>query len=484
MNEQGLAAYETYQSEPLPVGKEPKDKDVLNKIDEGITSFKSIPIIYFKLDDGVSVGGKLAPMAAEHFNRTTIENHSTNRACLTIPVVYRGELMPGGDGLPSPAGMIMNRGQHPRGQVNSKGVVELGSYTQDRLEIVEAEGKALSFIHLQNTDLDHKMHSVVHQMGESLKEGMSKSGKAAASKQEDRRATEMLLTTIADEIYGVVERVFTVIAESRGEEIVWDVKGLSATAAEDRDELVVEAGLLATLNMPSPTFMKEYHYRIASRLVDGTDQRTLQTIRAEIEDGLDKNPNIGVSGKPISQEDPAQKAPAATVPAKSDASTPKEIGQTGNAKMEPGSHIQTGEHVEWKVIYDILVKDYKPKDLAWVKLVSWRGPVEVNANEISMAGQEDWAAMKSGPQGQDKVDKFTEVLSDKGWSAFQPVILANMPHNDEQYTIIDGRHRFLAAQQANIPILAYIADVGSVDADTPHMQLHGKQIGANNSSGG
>ena len=284
-NEAGEATWQCFQSQPVPLGKEPKDKDVLQLVEEGTTSFQRIGIFYFCFDEGVAVGAKLAPMAAERFNRTTIENHSTNRACLTVPVVYRGEMMPSGDGLPDPIMSNSQRGNHPRGKVNSKGVVELGTYSQDRFEIVEAEGKALSFIHKQNEDLEEKMHSVIHQMGQSLKQANSTSGKSGLSKQEDRHAMEMLLTSIADEVYSQVQSVFNTIATSRGEDINWDVGGLSSQGQDDRTELSAELKIVGLDSIPSETFRKEYAFRIASRLIDGTDQRTLQTIRKEIEAG-------------------------------------------------------------------------------------------------------------------------------------------------------------------------------------------------------
>jgi hypothetical protein len=286
MDPSGFAAYQTYQTQPLPKDKEPKPKDLIPLIDEGITSFKQIPIFCFQLNSGISVGAKLAPMAAELFNRTTIENHSTNRACITVPVHYKGNTY-AGDSIPDPIMFNSTRGYNPRGKVNSNGIFELGTYNEDRFEIVEAEGKALGFIHKQNEDLEEKMYSVVHQMGQSLKQSRTSGGKSGLSKQEDRRATEMLLTAIADEIFSLTNKVFTTIAESRNENIVWDIKGLSCLASDDRDELTKEASTLSNLQIPSTTFHKEYHYRIASRLIEGTDQRTLQTIRNEIEEGLD-----------------------------------------------------------------------------------------------------------------------------------------------------------------------------------------------------
>jgi hypothetical protein len=282
-----LSCYECYQSDPLPLGKEPKNTDILKKVDEGDTSFKSINIIYTCLDDGIAVGKKLAPLAAEHFNRTTIENHSTNKACLTVPVLYRGEMFPGGDSLPNPT--VFGDKSFPRGKVNSNGIYELGDYNTDKFDIVESEGKALAFIHKQNEDLDEKMHSVVHQMAQSLKQASSTSGKTAASKQEDRHSTEMLLSAIADAVFSLTKRVFKLIAASHegDEDIIWEVKGLSSSTQDDRAVLAVEAGLMGTLEFPSITAKKEYYYRIMSKLNEGTDQSTLQTIRKEIEEAVE-----------------------------------------------------------------------------------------------------------------------------------------------------------------------------------------------------
>jgi hypothetical protein len=481
VNEEGFAAYECYESEALPEGKKLKDKDVLKKVDEGTTSFKRIPIFFFCLNDGIAVGKKLAPLAAEHFNRTTIENHSTNKACLTVPVVYRGELMPDSGGLPDPTAMgDLQRGRHPRGRVNSKGVVELGSYTQDRFEIVEAEGKALTFIHMQNMDLDEKMHSVVNQMGQSLKQANSKSGKSASSKQEDRRSTEMLLTAIADEIFAITETVFSVIAESRGENIVWDVKGLSSVAQEDRDELTLEAQKLNSIPIPSLTFRKEYHYRLASRLVEGTDQRTLQTIRQEIEDGLEQTDGQMVNAQGLPEKDPAltgqavsKQSPAVNSPGGSD-SQPITLGASGQPAAPEGAHLQTGKHIDGSVVFNQLAEDYKSSDIEFVKHIAWMGPIEVPLTSIDFSNKDNWQAS----QETDKVDQFAQKMSDDQFS--KPIILVNNPSNDNKMMVVDGHHRALAALQNGEAVSAYVGQVGSDHG--PWEKLHSKQVGSKQAS--
>ena len=286
--EEDKVCWEVHRSKAFPLDIEPKPKDIIFREEFGTISFKKIPIICYEVDEGIAVGEKLAPMAAEAFNRRTLENHSTNKACLTIPVVYRGGMLLEGDSIPDMEGSLPDRGSHPRGRVNAKGIVELGEYNKDKFEIVEAEGKALGFIHSQNEDLDEKMHSVVHQMGQSLKQSKSQSGRTALSKQEDRRSTEMLLTSIADSVYAVVERMFDMIADSRDEDIVFDAKGLSSIAQADRLDMVQEVLMLPMFKSPSITFTKEYYYRLMSDMTEGLDQRTLATIRKETEETFDK----------------------------------------------------------------------------------------------------------------------------------------------------------------------------------------------------
>src|ERR1017187_373563 len=283
----GKAHYQTYLTRAVKAKDDMKKKEIVPLVDEGDTSFDMIPIFCFYHDEGVAVGKRLAPMAAELFNRSTIENHYTNIACIPVPVQYNGDMLPGDLSLPNPVMLDSDRGRRPLSKVNNNGVLQLGKFGEDSFEIVESTGKALGFIHEQNMDLDQRMHSVIHQMGQSLKQASVKSTTSAISKQEDRRSMEMLLTAIADEVFKMTEMLMAATARSRGEDIEWDVKGLQTTEQVDRTELTVEAGLLDTINSCSPTFSKEYTYRIYSSLIEGTDQLTLQTVRKEIEEAMD-----------------------------------------------------------------------------------------------------------------------------------------------------------------------------------------------------
>jgi hypothetical protein len=117
---------------------------------------------------------------------------------------------------------------------------------------------------------------------------------------------------------------------------------------------------------------------------------------------------------------------------------------------------QPDDSISGKKMYKILRKNYKKKDLLWVKNSAWIGPVEVEIKDISFAGSDEWDATK--PHGAATVNKFVKLLSDKGFANVHPIILASTP-TDGLLTIVNGRHRVIAAKQVGVPILAYIAHI-------------------------
>jgi len=135
--------------------------------------------------------------------------------------------------------------------------------------------------------------------------------------------------------------------------------------------------------------------------------------------------------------------------------------------------VKLKEQISSKLIYKKLRKDYKKKDLLWVKDADWFGPLEIEIDAISFAGSEDWDACKK--KGQAVVEKFSKLLSDKGFPNVKPIILAGT--QDGKLTIVNGRHRVIAAQKIGVPILAYIAYLNNITI--PYIQTkHDEHIDA------
>ena len=466
MNDEGYAEYKIFRTRPIENEQDLQDQEIIPLIDQGTTSFTRIPIFKMFFDDGICVGKKLAPMAAEHFARTTLENHMTNKACLTIPVVNRGSMLPAmtsaGPGELNPSLFDLERGSNPKARINNNGIVELGDWAKDRMTIVEAEGKALGFIHKQNQDLDEKMHSVIHQMGQSLQSGKAgqSTNKSALSKQEDRHAMEMLLTAIADVIFDMVQVIFDCIAETRGEDIVFEVQGLSSGSRTERDVLVNEVKLVlpSVSSIPSITFHKEYMYRLAAELIEGTGQETLKTIRKEIEESNDASPLPTTNEQAEMDKEQEQKGAASSSSGSSGSSgsAPSAV-PSSPAEIDPKTMFDRNQSTAGvaQTVLEQLKDDYSDRLLDWIPAAHWLGPLEVPLDAIDDSNRSNWDAASRTAKIEDMAEKMEE-----GWS--KPIILVNEP-NGSKLSLIDGHTRFLATESTGEKtISAFVAYVGGV----------------------
>jgi hypothetical protein len=123
-------------------------------------------------------------------------------------------------------------------------------------------------------------------MSNSVSQNSKAVGRSAASKAQDRYATEILLSAYARVVKDFTRELYQCIATSRNESIVWVVSGLQTSLEEDRESLIKEALLLPNLDIPSETFKKRYAFRVALALLEGASPEEERTIKAEIEAGV------------------------------------------------------------------------------------------------------------------------------------------------------------------------------------------------------
>ena len=480
----------TYEKNEIPADD---SELVVPLVESNIVDFVKIPIVECYTPDNLSVGKIIGQLAASSFVRYTSFLHALNRSSNPILAVKQGAELPANGDL-SIINEDESRGASIIGGARSSGSALIGP--NDEVYWAEIKGDCLRIFQAQLEADKNEMYRLVSQLGSVLTDkGAATTTKSSGqAKQMDNKAKENMLNAYAALVKCWAIKAFEIVfsANNFREDVKWQIKGMDNYQVIDEDALLKKIQALPDFknNIPSQTSYKQVLIDVAYQSHPFTNPGTLHQIRQEISDAVD-----GMEEDSFGQGDPNEVSDlnannssnnknSKNNSQASQSSEEVKIGESGHKIVENTSHLQTGEHVEWKVVYDILIQDYKPKDLEWVKLVSWRGPMEIDTTEISFAGSQDWKANKPGPGGIDKVNEFAEILSDKGWPELKPVILANMPHNDELYTVIDGRHRVMASKQSGVPVLAYVADVGSVDPETPHMQLHGKQIGSNNSSGG
>lgn len=480
-----FAKWQLYEIE-TKLNRDPRDQDEVALVAEGITSFRQIPIVCLEMEKGLWIGNKIGNLCADHLRMRTALIHSESRSLYAAPYYKQGE-----DTFDGP-GDDANRGKRSSNVFANRGFMVLGG--NDEVGFMEPSGSCYEIVDSQLKELSDEIHRTVHQMANSIVASTTSLARSAASKLMDNQATEIILSEYGDLVKEFAKRVYTCVSEARNESIVWNAVGLTNYKIIDKDQLSKEALIVNNqLHIPSETFKKVYLTHLADSFVPVISPETQLIIKREIEEAVDAGEvelnspaeeqesqafTAGLKNPPVSQGSKASKPAIANEPTEEESAesddNPGLVGETGHMAGYEGMHLQTGEHVDANVVINSISGDYKPQDYQWLKMVPIKGPMEVPLSAIDWSLEDKWAATQPGPNGTEKVDAFADKLSNEGW--WKPIILANTLKDNEKMQVIDGRHRAQAAKKLGIPVLAYIAEVGSFDPDLPHMQMHGKQV--------
>ncbi len=284
-SETGLVSWQLYRTGEFKIGQKIPDEQPIECVDEGVTSFKQIPIMELVLPDGLVVGTRIGALCKEHMNRRTALNSAQNKSLVAIPVVKLGSEIgsPGGI-LPSEAQQNINRGNDPVAKFNSMGFLVLGA--GDSMEFVEPAGHAYKLIADSLIATRDELFRVVGQMAASTHNVSYSVGRSGASKQQDKKSTDILLTS-----YGAYARTFglqiyNAISAARNEAIVWTASGLDSYDTSNHEDVVRESLQLDAVSIPSKTFKAHYKLRTALSLVPNLSHDTVELIRKEIIEGV------------------------------------------------------------------------------------------------------------------------------------------------------------------------------------------------------
>lgn len=284
----GRARWETYRTAPYPPDRPPRQDDDVPRVDGGETVFDRIPLVLFELPEGLWVGNKGGPIAREHFQRRNILTAAENKSLFAVPYVALGsEVGAPGMELPSEAQQDPNRGKDPRVELQNKGYMVIGS--GDTVGFAEPSGSCYAVVESQLRDLKDELFRVVHMMAASVSNIGASLGRSGDSKEEDRKATAVVLGALGALVRDFAKRVYTAISRARGETIVWVPFGLDKYDCEPRAIVLQEAVQLDQIPIPSRTFKKELKTRTALALLPNLQPETADVIKREIEEGVEED---------------------------------------------------------------------------------------------------------------------------------------------------------------------------------------------------
>jgi hypothetical protein len=283
---EGVAVWELYRTEPRSRKDAPPDDDAdIRKVDDGITSFRQIPIVEMCIPPGLWLGNKLGPLALALFRRRSALLASENRSLFPIPVFKHGpEIGAVGGALPPDAQQNPSRGRDPIGTAQRLGALGIGH--QDDFSFVEPKGTAHTLVDKQLHDSVDEFFRVAHMMASSISSTSQALGRSGASKEQDYRAMSIVLDAYGAIVRDAAYRVYDVIAEARGEDIDWKVLGLDKFDVVDRAIVLEEAKSLSLVSIPSNTFRAHWQTKVALALLGDVTPDQQKQIQDEIERGV------------------------------------------------------------------------------------------------------------------------------------------------------------------------------------------------------
>ncbi len=283
----GSARWRLFRTPPIPVDDKPNPEADVPLAAEGVTSFRQIPIVDLEAPSGLWVGDLVGGLAREHFQRRSALNSAEADSLCAIPYAKLGsEVGAPGAELPAEVQQNPNRGRDPVGEFKGRGWTCIGA--GDELGFAEPSGRAYEIVDKQLDKLVDEMLRVTRQMAASVTATSTSMGRSGVSKQEDRHATEVVLGELGSAVRDCAKRLYTIVSEARGEDVVWTPHGLDKYELVDREALLEEADGLDLVAIPSPTFHKLHKVKLALALLGNVPPDTQDAIQKEIEDGVDE----------------------------------------------------------------------------------------------------------------------------------------------------------------------------------------------------
>lgn len=286
LDESGRAAFMVLRTPLVERDEELNDETDMEVVQPlKATSFRHIPIVDFELPEALWAGNQAGPLCQEHFRRRSDLMGSISRSLVEIQFVKLGPQLPAVRGaLPSDRAQDQSRGNNVGEQLAAEGNIVLDK--DDEVGYAGPSGVGHEIARAELKDTREEIFGSLNAMALQLENSAAAVGRSGDSKAEDRSAMETLLTFMGDQTREVARDLMRMVSEARKETVEeWVATGLSTFDAEDRGELVAEAGELELVNIPSPTWKRAYMTKVALATVPKASSKQ----KKDIEDELQKN---------------------------------------------------------------------------------------------------------------------------------------------------------------------------------------------------
>lgn len=261
----------TYKAE-----KPPQPQRRVPLVAAGAHSFGAVPLVRLTMPAGLWALDKLAPLARAHLNLCSAIDWSQNKHLFPMMMAF---LTPS-----DPASPDEVNGSRATEQTYGTGYINTFA-SSDRVEYVTPDTGVYEHAMRRCDSIRDEQHRVTHAMALAVDNSAGAMGRSGDSKEEDRMSRWVVAREIGRIAREAVVEMMHLVAAGRGDALdELHVCGLEEfDAGEDVSEALAEGTLLASLNMPSPTFRTVMLRSVAVRIArKAATPEELDTIRAEL----------------------------------------------------------------------------------------------------------------------------------------------------------------------------------------------------------
>lgn len=249
--------YRTYRR--IEAGEEPHSIELVAQGTHCLARVGRVPLITFKLSQGLWLMNKAANLQLEHFNKSNALGWAITMGLFAMPVIYSD--------------------REWNQIVGESYFIQLGP--GDKFGWTEPDGKVYQIAAQNLESLKEEIYRVCY-LSQASGEMTGGHSQSALSKQLDFAITQEVLRGYGAAIKEAITSVVMAISDARQDELAVSVSGLDELDISDFSTELQQATALLQTGIDSPTLKQQIFERLAFKYLSDARQETKEQIASEI----------------------------------------------------------------------------------------------------------------------------------------------------------------------------------------------------------
>lgn len=269
----------------------------VKSIASGVHGLDEVPFVMFEIPHGLWITDKLYSWQIDIFNKMVRLGNAQLMGCIIQPFIKSSD--------PNASSRIFGEGILLT--LKSKDAI---SGEDEDMGWKSPDVSPLQFIADQLDKERDEGYRIVHNMAMAVDATASRMAQSGVSKQEDRKAAEIILCGLGSYVRPVMIRTVNLLSKIYGDNLTWICDGYDNFQVSSLEDELQTASLVSAFGFWSKTAEAELHKKIETgRINDHLDESVVEKIRKEIDDRREQEEELAVAPQVIPGADPNAAVP-------------------------------------------------------------------------------------------------------------------------------------------------------------------------------